>query len=686
MRTMTLTKQQQEAMAMITAFLDDAKGQVFILKGYAGTGKTTLAGCLWRLLMARKRQPYVMAPTGRAAKVLRSTIEGCLATTIHKSIYDFAGVEIDKDKGTAKTVFEVEDKGNNVIYIIDEASMISSRKQEHELLRFGSDVLLDDILTSARTLYGGKIIFIGDPAQLPPVGDNRSAALDEAFFKEKDIDVRSYTLTDVVRQAKESAVLNNATTIRNMLITNERNSLVIARKAGEVDDLGSGEVPDAYCDDATRAAIVCYSNKKAAEYNRLVRSILFPGMPNVAVGDRLMVVHNSYHGGYTLLNGEMITVTEVSDDIIKQGAPVQTDVAGEPTRIVVTLNFRKISFLTDDGYILSRYIIDSLLNNDARDLTIDEMRMLYPNFRIRMGDAAKRAADDDIHAKLRAREGTMEFAEALANDQIYNALHVKYGYAVTCHKAQGGEWDTVYVDFDGRNGLDDDSLRWKYTAVTRTKKRLVCVNLIDITPMSRLKINAITTTSRPSNDALAFGPVAATPFHDSSSSAAARAKYWSVRHNMDECGGGYSIVSVQPKPFRDIYSICTPAGGTVRVDAVYNKAGIFTKYDMSVDDVQLRRLFTDEGNMTYVYSYVPELESLQLLHSHMVSLCDEIGITITNVVARKYQVAYYLKTTGTFASLSFFYDSRGFITYGNPLSDIGTADAKLKQLIDKLQQ
>lgn len=671
---------------MITAFLDDRKGQIFILKGYAGTGKTTLAGCIYRQLLERKRRPQVMAPTGRAAKVLRSTIEGCGATTIHKGIYAFAGGEIDEEKGTAKIVFEVRSIDNTGIFLIDEASMISSRKQEHELIQFGSDVLIDDILTYARTLFGGKIIFIGDPAQLPPVGDNRSVALDEAFFKEKGLDVRSYTLTDVVRQGKESAVLSNATAIRNMLNTNERNTLVFTRMAGEVDDLGSGEVPNAYCSNNTSASIVCFSNKKAAEYNKHVRSILFPGMTNVTVGDRLMVVHNSYYRNYTLLNGDMITVTGVSDKVVKQSAPVKTDIAGEGKMVVVSLTFRKISFITGDGDILNRYIIDSLLNSDARDLTIDEMKMPYPNFKMRMENAAKMAGDDDPEAKLRAREGTQEFADALANDEIYNALHVKYGYAFTCHKSQGGEWDTVYVDFSKRNGLDDDSLRWKYTAVTRAKKRLVCVNLVDISPMMGLEIRDIVKTGKYSDDALSFDNVIETPFHDANARAAVKCKYWSVVQNMAESDEHYYVENVKPAAFRDIYSVKTPTGNTVRVDAIYNGAGIFTKYQISNNDDKLMQLFADESNMTYKISYLPAQQSLKTLHARMVSLCDEIGITITNVVDKQWKLVYYMKASGNYASLTFDYNKQGFINYGSPLSDIGQDDVKLQQLIDKLKQ
>ena len=683
---MTLIPQQQEAMAMITAFLNDEKGQIFILKGYAGTGKTTLAGCIYRQLLKRKRRPQVMAPTGYAAKVLCSTIEGCGATTIHKGIYELAGSEIDKDKGTAKIAFEVKLIGNTGIFLIDEASMISSRKQEHELLRFGSDILIDDILTYARTLFGGKIIFIGDPAQLPPVGDNRSAALDEAFFKEKGLDVRSYILTDVVRQGKESAVLSNATTIRNMLNTNERNSLVLDRKAGEVDDLSSGEVPNAYCSNDTSASIVCFSNKKAAEYNKYVRSILFPGMANVAVGDKLMVVHNSYYKGYTLFNGEMITVTEVSDKVIKQSAPVRTDIAGEHKMVVVSLTFRRISFITDDGDILSRYIIDSLLNSDARDLTIDEMRMLYPNFKIRMSEKAKMAGDNDPRAKLRAREGTMEFRDALLNDEFYNALHVKYGYAFTCHKSQGGEWDIVYVDFDKRNGLDDDCLRWKYTAVTRAKKRLVCVNLVDITPMTNLKIKDIGITSTYSKEALSFGNVIETPYHNHDALSSVKCKYWSVVQNMAESDEHYYIENIKPAAYRDIYSVKTPTGDTVRVDAIYNGAGIFTQYKMSVDDNKLLHMFTDNHNMIYKINYHSALQSLKTLHAHMISLCDELGITITNVVDKQWKIVYYMKASGDYASLAFSYNKQGFVNYGMPLSDIGQYDVKLQRLIDKLKQ
>ena len=563
---------------MITAFLDDRKGQIFILKGYAGTGKTTLAGCIASLLSQRKIMPEIMAPTGRAAKVLRSRIEGCKATTIHKQIYkQTKDIEIEGDDDLGRIVFKVRERENMGIFIVDEASMISSRKQEHELVKFGTDVLINDILTYARTRFGGKIIFIGDPAQLPPVGDNRSAALDETFFMEKGMNVRSYTLTDVIRQDKESAILRNATTLRNMLNTDERNSLVLDRKAGEVDDLSSGAVADEYCRNDTSAAIVCYSNKTASEYNKLVRSILFPGKKDVVVGDRLMIVYNTYYKNVYQLNGGMITVTEVSDTVVRQSAPVFKDIAGERKRVIVSLDFRKIAYVTSESIIERGYIIESLLNSDTPNLTVDETKALFINFEMRMKSEAKKAGGEDIMAQRRAQRRTQEFDDALRADEFYNALQVKYGYAFTCHKAQGGEWDTVYVDFDKRNGLDDDSLRWKYTAVTRAKKRLVCVNLADISPIMGLEIRDIGKTGKYSDDALSFGKVKETPFHDANARAAIKCKYWSVVQNMAESDEYYNVENVKPAAFRDIYSVKTPTGDTVRVDAIYNGAGIFTK-------------------------------------------------------------------------------------------------------------
>lgn len=669
---MELTAQQEQAMDKIKKFVADKDSQIFILRGYAGTGKTTLIRSIADYLLTQSSHIQLMAPTGRAAKVLRSKLSNHSASTIHKGIYEFSHLVIEESEGILKYIFPLKENSNRGIYIIDEASMISSRKANNELFQFGTGLLLNDLLSYARVNFGGKIIFIGDSMQLPPVGDNQSAALDETYFSSLGMNIDSCELTEIVRQDKDSYILANATMIRKLIKKKERNNLVFEKKQDEVMDMSAMDVAVKYCEDPEcSSAIVCFSNQQAADYNTAIRDILFPGTEHVSVGDKLMIICNSYYGEYELLNGDIIKVIEVSDRIISQSAPVWTERNGKKGQVVITLDFREISFQTENGNMYKRYIIDTLLQNKLPALTIDEMKALYINMVMRMRKE-----------KGLTNPKSAEFMKAIGLDPFYNALQVKYGYAFTCHKSQGGEWDTVYVDFMKRTGLDVDSLRWKYTAITRSSKKLWCVNLPDITPMSALKVTPINKTTKVAHDALSVEPVADTPFHASFALASTKSKYWSVVRNME--GSGYSVKNVLCKPWRDVYEINTPYGAT-RVDAIYNGTGLFTRYETDQDDETLLLFFKNDGNIKYKIAYNPSLESLKILHNRMISLCDECDITLTNVVEGHYQVVYYMKASGNYGAITFFFNGKGFISYAAPLSDIGESDTKILRLIEKLK-
>lgn len=223
-----LTSQQREVFNKVESFLK-SDAQVFILKGYAGTGKTTMVKEIAEYIYNDlHKKPQLMAPTGRAARVLSSKTN-LNATTIHKRIYDFESFESKGEEkieeSERKLIFAIKDTESNPIAIVDEASMVSSTKSEQELYQFGTGVLLSDLLTYIKPLSGGKIIFVGDPAQLPPVGDNQSRALSEEYFKSQGLKVESAELTEVLRQGGQSFVLKNAMKIRDLLKEKKRNRL-----------------------------------------------------------------------------------------------------------------------------------------------------------------------------------------------------------------------------------------------------------------------------------------------------------------------------------------------------------------------------------------------------------------------------------------------------------------------------
>lgn len=457
---MELTILQNKVFEQIKAFLN-SDASVFILRGYAGTGKTTMVKVIADYIK-QSRQLAMMAPTGRAARVL-ATKTGHKAVTIHKAIYAKAHIEPKKVKDIAeseyKFVFPINESenGGNIVAIVDEASMVCSRKIEHELFIFGTDNLMEDLLTFVRPNFGGKVIFVGDPAQLPPVGESVSNALRAEYFKEKGLKVVEAELTEVLRQKGDSVILKNAMMIRDLLQKDKRNQLVFEEQKDDVEMVPSEQFLDKYLKYRKESGrhdsvIICYSNKSANRYNRDIRKSLYGGDVPLRENDILLITQNNYR--LNRMNGEFVPVLSVGART-QQSAPVYAQIGGKRQRIVITLNFIQVTVPDGDGNPMLCMLLEDLLTSDKATISIDENRALYINFCMR-------------HPSL--KQGTQVFADALLNDEYYNAIRAKYGYAVTGHKCQGGEWGKVFVDYTDRTGLDDDSLRWAYTATTRAQK------------------------------------------------------------------------------------------------------------------------------------------------------------------------------------------------------------------------
>lgn len=668
---MTLTPQQNEAMRLFYQFIADDKAQVYILTGYAGTGKTTLIAQMAQYLFDKSFSFKLMAPTGRAAKVLGNKIKIAQPTTIHKQIYSFDRFYNDENEGQFKYIYAIKENKEENIYIVDEASMISSRMNKAELFQFGTGVLLDDLLTNIRLHHGGKIIFVGDPMQLPPVGDNQSLALQPEYFQSLGLHTLHYTLTDVVRQHESSIILKNATQIRQSIDSGQKSTFSMERMSGQVMDVSKEQVASLFhsIHDET-ACIICYTNQQAAEYNRQIRQLRYPDAVHVMPDDKLMVVSNNYYQN-TLLNGDIITVLEVNDKVVNQTAPVVTEKAGKKETVHVTLQFREITFMSDEQIPVKRYILETLLNSELPALTIDQFKALYINAIIRIKSQHTQSVTSE------------QLAKDLLVDPFFNAIQVKYGYAFTCHKAQGGEWHTVFVDFAKRTGMSQECLRWRYTAITRAISVLWCVNAIDLdnTVERTIQIRPIGKASKMPVNALALSDVPDTPYHGKEVLPSVRAKYWSVVNNMENTL--YSVLSVQSYPWREVYEVETPHG-IRRVDALYNRSGIFVSYQNVTSDPCLVSFFENESNVEYLIDYQPSLPALKALHDKMQILCDGLDIVITNIFQSAYSVAYYLKASGNFASITFSFNANGVISSATPLSDIGEMDVKLQQLLSEI--
>ena len=671
----TLTTQQQQVLAKIKIFME-SDASVFILRGYAGTGKTTMVKQIVDYVL---QDWYVelMAPTGRAARVLQ-TKTGHLAKTIHKTIYSSAAL-LTKDvqdvaESEFKLCFPIKMTDGNIVAIVDEASMLCSLKRAQEIFVFGTDNLMDDLLTYVRPSFGGKVIFVGDPMQLPPIGESVSNALNADFFEQKGLKVMQAELTEVLRQTGDSVILKNAMQIRNLLKKEKRNRLVFEKKKGDMESLPSGELLKKYIETRKQtkkddSVVICFSNRSASKYNKDIRKELYgEEEPELQVGDVLLVNQNNYR--LDIMNGEFVPVLYVGEKV-RQSAPVYVQEGGNKIRKVIELEFVHIQVFNSQNERQDCMLLLDLLNNENPSLGIDEQRALFINFRMR-------------NPNLKPR--TEEFTNALMADPYFNCLKAKYGYAVTGHKCQGGEWDNVFIDYCGRTGLSDDCLRWAYTATTRARKLLYFTNLPHITPFTKFRIDPIQQCTKINEECRIIGKIEYSPFHDVTAPNYLHAKWMCINNNMKWTP--YKIDKVESKPYQEIYYIKTP-DGVERYSIRYKKGGIFQKAvpkTLSAHSVMVSMLLNDERAMPLIFNYVPSDEIHEKLYNLIRSACDGLTIQITNVVEHEdYSVNFYFRTSDNLSYIKIYINGSGFVTYAKPMSLLGKDDKELTILIEEIQ-
>ncbi|WP_188507656.1 ATP-dependent DNA helicase [Parapedobacter pyrenivorans] len=454
------TRQQHEAFTRLADFLN-YKGEVscFVLKGYAGTGKTTIISTLVSVLPAVRIRSVLLAPTGRAAKVM-SNYAGKKAYTIHKKIYR------KKVALSPEMAFGMANNPHSdTLFIVDEASMISN-----ERLTLNGKSVLEDLIEYVNNGENCRLLFVGDTAQLPPVGLQQSPALDSHWLARVfAMHAMVYELTDVVRQEKDSGILHNATTIRMQMQSamDKKAALTyprfivkgypdIYRMTGEHLIEGLHYAYGKYGMENT--IVICRSNKNANLYNQHIRNRILFREEELTGGDHIMVVRNNYHwlsadsnrSGF-IANGDMAQVRRVRNVHDQHG-----------------FRFADVSleFMDSDEIepVDCRVMLDTL-HSDTPNLSQADQRRLFEAI---MADYA------DIPDK---RERLL----ALKADPYYNALQIKFAMAITCHKAQGGQWQAVFVDqgYLTEELLDIEFLRWLYTACTRATKELFLVNFND---------------------------------------------------------------------------------------------------------------------------------------------------------------------------------------------------------------
>lgn len=458
---MSPTAQQLEAFRRLEAFLNHSgPGRAcFVLKGYAGTGKTTIISALVRVLPALNMRAVLLAPTGRAAKVMRSYASR-RALTVHKKIYR------KKKALTPDLAFSLADNPHtNTVFIVDEASMITN-----ERVVFHGRSLLDDLITYVGQGEHCRLMFVGDTAQLPPVGLRESPALDTAGLAAAyGLTTFGYELTEVVRQEAHSGILYNATAVRRLIQENGDGVSIlpfpqlsvrrfpdIFRMTGERLIEGLHYAYDKYGMENT--IVVCRSNRSANLYNQHIRNRILFRDEELSGGDLIMVVRNNYHwmtaetgrDGF-IANGDMARIRRVRNMHEQHGFRFAD----------VVLEFLDND---DDGPLECRVLLDTLYS-DAPSLPQADQQRLYEAVLTDYGDIADR----------------QERLQALREDPYYNALQIKFAMAVTCHKAQGGQWDAVFVDqgYLTDERMDLEFLRWLYTALTRATRELFLVNFND---------------------------------------------------------------------------------------------------------------------------------------------------------------------------------------------------------------
>ncbi|MEQ3665659.1 tRNA (adenosine(37)-N6)-threonylcarbamoyltransferase complex ATPase subunit type 1 TsaE [Olleya sp.] len=695
-----INQDQQQAIGKIQGFLK-SDANIFILQGYAGTGKTTLIKGILNFFEKTNKQFNVMAPTGRAAKVLRDKTG--YGKTVHSSVYKLEELKsINSDskelaEHDIKYLFPI-DLDNNVerVLIVDEASMISSRESKNELFDFGTNILLNDLLSHTfQTNKNNKIIFVGDPAQLPPVGDNHSKALDLSFFKGLGYSCADAQLTQVMRQ-DENLILENANTIRGLLKESSRNAIELNYDDSSFVKLDIYDIVNKYTQlypnpQIGDGVIISFSNAQCYQYNLAIREQLYPQNKDIVAGDIIMINNNNQYTYKTqLFNGDLAKVVYVSNQVVEQSAPVYVEKNGKRTQEIIKLKFRKIEFrLPHFDEEISCFIIDDLLNSIDRDLTLDTTRMLYINFVMRFNNEQEKRKQLGLE---KFKVGSKEFKDKLVKDPFYNALKVKYGYAITCHKSQGGEWDKVIVDYTGRTGLSDDVLKWSYTATTRGVNTVFAVNPPHLTTFSRLKILNIINVGQIPNNALYLNNVNCSPYHKNDQHKAKSLKFWEVKDALESTD--FNIINIETNNWLEKYTVTNFSNKEYILEASHRGSGHFidqfeVRNKTGIEEEQiLETIFNQNYSTDLSLDYTPSAKFLESLYFVMRSYCQALNISITNIDEQfgKYFVQYFLVTDSISASIQFYFKNNESFSKVMPRTYRCDDDVKLKLLIEKLEE
>ena len=461
------TQEQANALDVFARFLTDRNPQVvMILRGSAGTGKTSLSGAIVRTLQSIRQKVMLLAPTGRAAKVF-SLNSGTPAYTIHRRIYrekSFSGVDGQ---------FNLNDNlFTDTLFMVDEASMVANMGLGG--MSFGSGCLLDDLVHFVYQGRNDRLMLIGDKAQLPPVGEEESLALNAAMLQGYGLTVYECDLNEVLRQSEQSGILYNATMIRQMITHDDITQLPKIRFTGfsDIKPMPGAELIEALADSYHHVGlddtiVVTRSNKRANIFNQGIRNMVLDREEELSQGDILMIVKNNYYW----MEEERKKMKEKDNQVPSNDIPAFL-ANGDRAKVLKVrrridlYGFRFATLLLQfpdyGNYELEATVLLDTLTSEAPALTHEQQEQLFHQIE-----------EDYQDVPLKA-----DRMKAIRQDQFYNALQVKFAYAVTCHKAQGGQWAHVYVDqgYMTDDMLTPDYIHWLYTAFTRATEMLYLVN------------------------------------------------------------------------------------------------------------------------------------------------------------------------------------------------------------------
>lgn len=661
----SLTQSQVKAANSLDSFFS-GNMNCFILKGYAGTGKTTLLYGICRYLSAHHRNFKLMAPTGRAAKVIANKTNYD-SFTIHKSVYSMVDLkeykEIKEDGETFKYYFELQNNCDttDTVYIVDESSMVSDQYSEGEFFRFGSGFLLNDLLKYidfTTPKINRQILFIGDSAQLPPVNMNFSPALDKKYLSELpyNLSIDEIELTDVARQRQQSGILANATSIREQIAEKRFNKIKIDTEYEDIIPITHVEIVNKYLNckaiqHDNNVVIIAYSNKSVQHYNDIIREYLFPEKKTIQPRDRFLVVRNNYN--YGVLNGEFGTIKKVytATEVETIGLRKKT------SNISVELKFRDVCVevldIKGNPIEFNCKIIENSLCSKEPQLTNDEQRALYVLFKMNNPDL---------------KAGTPTFKEALKTDLYFNALQIKYGYAVTCYKAQGGEWNNCIVDFyTSQPPFIESYFRWCYTALTRCKENLYSLNTPQLSPADGLEIIENSTTSNNKNQSISNSNKILIDIPENLS--------FENTFQLTLCKKIFSLIEsntqisdIKHNQFAERYYFVTGPESTV-IDFSYNKNRKITsvrvirsetKHNELIEKLnpivgQLFHIETNDSNGVEI-SFDEDQKHLKEFFAEIEKKLDGSKIRISNIEHNQYHEKYHFNRNDEFATFLFYYD------------------------------